>query len=119
VCEPLSGFDAGAAFGEDGKFVSISTGKEANFVRHCNYLFYVTRVGNQQDERDSTFSRKPGLAGPQFVSYESINFPSYFFSYDRSSGRLKLVQVGISHIFMSLSLSLPLSLPPSLCFFLF
>jgi len=90
-----TGFDAGAALGgggDDVKFVSISAGGHPLFVRHCNYHTYVTPISGQLDERDSTFAKLPGLSGSQFVSFESVNYPSYFLRYDSSSGRLRLVQ---------------------------
>jgi hypothetical protein len=47
------------------------------FVRHRSFLGELTPVSSDQDQKDSRFIARPGLAG-QGVSFESVNFPGYF-----------------------------------------
>jgi hypothetical protein len=57
------------------------------FIRHGNYLGYVTQIIDVQGGKDASFRYLPGLAG-KCTSFEAINFPGYFL---RHQGfRLKL-----------------------------
>jgi hypothetical protein len=50
------------------------------FIRHRNFLVYISLVADEQARKDSEFAWKPGLAdrGDVFLSLEAYNFPSYF-----------------------------------------
>jgi hypothetical protein len=59
------------------------------FVRHRSFLGELTPVSSDQDQKDSRFIARPGLAG-QGVSFESVNFPGYFLRHQNF--QLKLQQ---------------------------
>eukprot|EP01088_Endostelium_zonatum_P007652 TRINITY_DN19_c0_g1_i1.p1 TRINITY_DN19_c0_g1~~TRINITY_DN19_c0_g1_i1.p1 ORF type:complete len:829 (+),score=125.00 TRINITY_DN19_c0_g1_i1:62-2548(+) len=51
------------------------------FVRHCDYLAYISGIANTQDRKDSTFLITPSLLQPSnahTISFESLDFPGYY-----------------------------------------
>eukprot|EP01121_Diplochlamys_sp_Union-15-3_P009544 TRINITY_DN25_c0_g1_i1.p1 TRINITY_DN25_c0_g1~~TRINITY_DN25_c0_g1_i1.p1 ORF type:complete len:787 (-),score=132.01 TRINITY_DN25_c0_g1_i1:79-2439(-) len=48
------------------------------YIRHCDYLGYISHISSDTDDRDSSFILRPGLADPSYVSFESLNYPGYF-----------------------------------------
>ena len=59
-------------------------------IRHQNFLGELTTVTNDQDAADARFSIRHGLADDGGVSFESVNFPTFFLRHQ--DFRLKLQQ---------------------------
>jgi hypothetical protein len=56
-------------------FESVS--KPGHYLRHQNYLLFLTTLSSDLDRADASFKQVAGLAGKGY-SYESFNFPNYF-----------------------------------------
>ncbi|GEM_PF-3066701 len=48
------------------------------YVRHRSFRGEVTPVGSALDRQDATFRIVPGLADPNWISFESLNYPGYY-----------------------------------------
>jgi len=48
------------------------------YVRHRSFRAEVTPVGSALDRQDATFRIVPGLADPNWISFESVNYPGYY-----------------------------------------
>ncbi len=51
------------------------------YIRHRNFLGYITEVSSELDKKDSTFKMVKSLADPDnenTVSFESVNYPGYY-----------------------------------------
>jgi hypothetical protein len=66
------------------------------FIRHGNYLGYVTSIIDAQGGWDASFRLLPGLAG-RCTSFEAMNFPGYFLRHQNF--RLKLAPKDNSQLF--------------------
>ncbi|NLX09542.1 MAG: family 43 glycosylhydrolase [Chloroflexi bacterium] len=58
-------------------------GRESAYLRHLNFYALVESMENPI--ADSQFIVRPGLADPEAVSIESVNFPGFFLRQDRNS----------------------------------
>lgn len=49
-----------------------------HFIRHANFLGYISPIDSDLSRKDATWSMVPGLANSQCVSFESKNFPGHY-----------------------------------------
>jgi hypothetical protein len=61
-----------------------------HFVRHQYYLGELTTTPDTLSKQDATFKIVPGLADPNAVSFEAVNFPGWYLRHD--GYRIKLMQ---------------------------
>jgi hypothetical protein len=59
-----------------------------HFVRHQFYLGELTTTPDTLSKQDATFKIVPGLADPNAVSFEAVNFPGWYLRHDGSRVRL-------------------------------
>ena len=68
----------------------VSVNFRDRVIRHSNFLAELTPISTDQDAADAAFFIRPGLIKPTVVSFESVNFPTFFLRHQ--DFRLKLQQ---------------------------
>lgn len=67
------------------------------YIRHRDFLGYITEISSELDKKDSTFKIVSGLADTDAISFESINYPGYYLRHQNF--RLKLQKDDGSELF--------------------
>ncbi len=71
----------------------------SHFVRHRQNAVMISGIASPQDQQDATFRMIPGLADPNMVSFESVNYPGQFLR--AIGGRVELQPFQDTYVFRS------------------
>jgi hypothetical protein len=68
------------------------------YIRHRDFLGFISEISSELDKKDSTFKLVPGLTGDSnTVSFESVDYPGYYLRHQDS--RIKLQKNDGSRLF--------------------
>lgn len=67
------------------------------FMAHQSGLGEIITITSESDRQDSTFKIVPGLAGPKYISFESVNHPGFYLRHQ--DARIKLHQYANDDLF--------------------